>query len=114
MRGPAVRHRAITAPAHARDGARAVARGIRPTAAGGGYDPLHSSFPGGRAGRALRAPASAEPAGFAYHQEQHIVSVRRAGSDPADRSAPPPCPGGAIRALAEHHVPPQVCAAAGP
>ncbi|MEO3979045.1 DeoR/GlpR family DNA-binding transcription regulator [Streptomyces sp. CAU 1734] len=72
----------------------AAARGIRLMALGGDYDPLHSSFLGVSCVEAVQAvradlsftSASAASAGLAYHQEQHIVSVKRAMLDSADRN----------------------------
>ncbi len=61
-------------------------RGIHLMALGGDYDPLHSSFLGVSCVEAVQllrvdicfTSTSAVSGGFAYHQEQHVVSVKRA------------------------------------
>ncbi|MBT2505243.1 MULTISPECIES: DeoR/GlpR family DNA-binding transcription regulator [Streptomyces] len=69
-------------------------RGIHLMALGGDYDPLHSSFLGVSCMEAVQllqvdicfTSTSAVSGGFAYHQEQHIVSVKRAMLDSAAKN----------------------------
>ncbi|WP_434589493.1 DeoR/GlpR family DNA-binding transcription regulator [Streptomyces sp. A5-4] len=69
-------------------------RGIQLMALGGDYDPLHSSFLGVSCVEAVQllqvdicfTSTSAASGGFAYHQEQHIVSVKRAMLDSAAKN----------------------------
>lgn len=123
-------------------------RGIHLMALGGDYDPLHSSFLGVSCVEAVQSlqvdicftSTSAVSGGFAYHQEQHIVSVKRAMLDSAARNvllldhsklgrvalhrlAPLSrfdlvlvdgrAPAEALRDLDEHKVPYQVCEVGG-
>ncbi|MBT2368386.1 DeoR/GlpR transcriptional regulator [Streptomyces sp. ISL-10] len=125
-----------------------VERGIHLMALGGDYDPLHSSFLGVSCVEAVQSlqvdicftSTSAVSGGFAYHQEQHIVSVKRAMLDSAARNvllldhsklgrvalhrlAPlsrfdlvlvdDGAPADALRELDEHKVPYQVCEVGG-
>jgi DeoR/GlpR family transcriptional regulator of sugar metabolism len=61
-------------------------RGIHLMAVGGDYDPLHNSFLGVSCVEAIQAlqvdicftSTSAVSGAFAFHQEQHVVSVKRA------------------------------------
>jgi DeoR/GlpR family transcriptional regulator of sugar metabolism len=72
----------------------AKVRDIRLMALGGDYDPLHDSFLGVSCVDAIEAlhvdlcfvSTSAVAGGFAYHQEQHIVSVKRAMLDAGARN----------------------------
>ncbi|MFJ1611953.1 DeoR/GlpR family DNA-binding transcription regulator [Streptomyces sp. NPDC088251] len=69
-------------------------RGIHLMGLGGDFDPLHSSFLGVSCVEAVQSlqvdicftSTSAVSGGFAYHQEQHIVSVKRAMLDSASRN----------------------------
>lgn len=123
-------------------------RGIHLMALGGDHDPLHSSFLGVSCVEAVQSlqvdicftSTSAVSGGFAYHQEQHIVSVKRAMLDSAARNvllldhsklgrvalhrlAPLSrfdlvlvdgrAPAEALRDLDEHKVPYQVCEVGG-
>ena len=64
----------------------AEVRGIRLMGLGGDFDPMHRSFLGVSCVEAIEAlqvdlcfvSTSGVSGGFAYHQEQHIVSVKRA------------------------------------
>ncbi|GLZ13931.1 DeoR family transcriptional regulator [Actinomadura sp. NBRC 104425] len=70
------------------------ARGIRLMAVGGDYDLSHDSFLGVSCVEAVTSlsvdlcfvSTSAVSGGFAYHQEQHIVAVKRAMLDAAARN----------------------------
>jgi DeoR/GlpR family transcriptional regulator of sugar metabolism len=123
-------------------------RGIHLMALGGDYDPLHSSFLGVSCVEAVQSlqvdicftSTSAVSGGFAYHQEQRIVSVKRAMLDSAaknvllldhsklgrvalHRLAPlsrfdlvlvdARAPAEALRELDEHKVPYQLCEVGG-
>lgn len=123
-------------------------RGIHLMALGGDYDPLHSSFLGVSCVEAVGqlrvdvcfTSTSAVHGGYAYHQEQHIVSVKRAMLDAAARNvllidhtklarvalhrvAPlsrfdlllvdDGAPTEALRDLDEHKVPYEICATRG-
>jgi DeoR/GlpR family transcriptional regulator of sugar metabolism len=72
----------------------AQVRGIRLMGLGGDYDPMHDSFLGVSCVEAIEAlqvdlcfvSTSGVSGGYAYHQEQHIVSVKRAMLESAARN----------------------------
>jgi DeoR/GlpR family transcriptional regulator of sugar metabolism len=72
----------------------AQVRGVHLMALGGDYDTMHNSFLGVSCVEAVQslqvdicfASTSAVSGGFAYHQEQHIVTVKRAMLDSAAKS----------------------------